>query len=164
MALQLQKRPFEIRHQIPGRIRLYIPELRDDRSLSERLRQVLSGVEGVYGLRINRTCASLIIWHRRAEPLSEAALRQVFQPIFIDSGAVPRTLCSEPAPQVGRQRLSLRWFRRHLSPSKSQRRPLDPQTPAGCWLCQVKLRLARWFLTDLWRCWLANPMPQRPQN
>lgn len=78
--IELQHPRLEIRHQIPGRIRLHVPALREDPLLHERLTQALSKIEGVRGVRCNAVCASLIVWHRRAESLTQDELSRILHP------------------------------------------------------------------------------------
>lgn len=81
-TVKLQPVRLEIRHQIPGRIRLHLPGLQDDPRLSTRLMQALEQVEGVRGVRWNPACASLVIRHRRAGRLTQAELSEILDPVL----------------------------------------------------------------------------------
>jgi Cu2+-exporting ATPase len=52
---------FAVRHFMQGRLRLYVPELCQKRSLSEHFLTWLSAQQGVKSARINYACASLVV-------------------------------------------------------------------------------------------------------
>lgn len=54
---------FEIRHQVPGRLRLHLPALRADPAFARSLPGQLRGCDGVQSVRTNPSCASLVITH-----------------------------------------------------------------------------------------------------
>jgi hypothetical protein len=182
-TMELQPARLEIRHQIPGRIRLHVPALRDDPLLSERLTQALIQIEGVRGVRWNPAGASLVVWHRRAGPLTQEELSQVLHPALqrVSSRRPVRIASSDVTPEAPRLSKALarlpspartpalvktatNW-RSWLERPSAWRRPLPTKLaeartgstlrPArpGCRLCQIKLTLARWIFADVWRCW-----------
>jgi hypothetical protein len=183
----------EIRHQIPGRIRLHLPGLQDDPRLSRRLMQALEQVEGVRGVRWNPACASLVVWHRRAGRLTQAELSEILDPVlqpvvsyrptWIEAAkAAP---AARPATRTARtsstQMVPARtpatwtpnwrvWLARvdawRLRPNvEVQSAATAAPNQPNCRLCQLKLSLARWIFNDLWRCWTHEvTTPQRPQT
>jgi heavy metal translocating P-type ATPase len=52
---------FAIRHAMPGRIRLHIPDICRRRSLGDRVLAFLLGQPGIKAARINPACASLVV-------------------------------------------------------------------------------------------------------
>ncbi|WPL17059.1 hypothetical protein Thiowin_02045 [Thiorhodovibrio winogradskyi] len=54
---------FEVRHQLPGRLRLHCPALRTKAWLAAALRGHLQACDGVRSVRINPACASVVIAH-----------------------------------------------------------------------------------------------------
>lgn len=177
----------EIRHQIPGRIRLHVPALRDDPLLSRYLTQALIQIEGVRGVRWNPACASLVVRHRRSGPLTQEELDQVLQPVLQRAawgrsaqhaarGAASTTVARRFPSSKGARRLvtrvpikRLNW-RSWLSLPESWRLP-HPRRALGrpvkppCRLCQLKLAVARWVFGDVWRCWTNTlTTPPRPQS
>jgi heavy metal translocating P-type ATPase len=58
---------FEIRHFIPGRVRLHIPVLDGGDENSALVTRVLEAQPGVTGVRVNMACASVVIEFDRAE-------------------------------------------------------------------------------------------------
>ncbi|MGQ9659843.1 MAG: HMA2 domain-containing protein [Thermochromatium sp.] len=193
-TMELKPKQLEIRHQIPGRIRLHVPALRDDPQLSKCLMRALTQIEGVRGVRWNPACSSLVVWHRRAGPLTQAELDQVLYPVLhraaarrpaqIESSrAAPealkiRTALAKRLPSPARAQslveTTANWRSRLVRPT-SWRLPLPmrlsiarkvattPATKPVCWLCQLKLTLARWIFADIWRCWMNELTMQRTQ-
>lgn len=119
-TMELQPKQLEIRHQIPGRIRLHVPALRDDPQLSERLTRALTQIEGVRGVRWNPACSSLVVWHRRAGPLTQAELDQVLYPVLHRAAArrPARIESSRAAPEALKIRTAL--AKRLPSPARAQ--------------------------------------------
>lgn len=54
---------FEIRHQVPGRLRLHLPALRTEPQLAGSLPSQLRHWDGIRSVRTNPACASVIIRH-----------------------------------------------------------------------------------------------------
>ncbi len=65
---------FVVRHYIPGRIRLNIPDLCAKRSLAEQALAWLSKQSGVLSARINYDCSSLVVEY---EPAKERLLHDL---------------------------------------------------------------------------------------
>src|SRR5271168_621184 len=63
---------FSIRHAMPGRLRLNVPELCRKRSLAEAVLRWLGAQSGVKAARINYDCASLVLEY---DPAQEPLLR-----------------------------------------------------------------------------------------
>lgn len=120
-TMELQPKQLEIRHQIPGRIRLHVPALRDDPQLSERLTRALTQIEGVRGVRWNPACSSLVVWHRRSGPLTQAELDQVLYPVLQRAAArqPARIDSSRAAPEAPKIRTAL--AKRIPYPTRSHR-------------------------------------------
>lgn len=188
-TVKLQPVRLEIRHQIPGRIRLHLPGLQDDPFLSTRLMQALGQVEGVRGARWNPACASLVIWHRRVGRLTQAELSEILDPVIqpvvsywpTRVEAVKVAPAARPATKTLARTSSTRmapartsnwrvWLARvdawRLRPTtEAQSATTADSSPPNCRLCQLKLTLARWIFNDLWRCWTHEmTTPQRPQG
>ncbi|MEM1426253.1 MAG: HMA2 domain-containing protein [Cyanobacteria bacterium P01_H01_bin.130] len=64
---------YKIVHSVPGRIRLRIPQLQEDRSFAKRLEKLLLAEDVVTGVRINRAAASVAIQYGE-QGLSELEL------------------------------------------------------------------------------------------
>jgi len=183
----------EIRHQIPGRIRLHLPGLQDDPRLSRRLIQALEQVEGVRGVRWNPACASLLIRHRRAGRMTQAELNEILDPVLqpVVSYRPARIEAAKPAPAARpltkapdrtsatrsipirpsatwtpNWRAWLTWADAwRLGPNvEVQSTATADSSPPNCRLCQLKLTVARWIFNDLWHCWTHElTTPQRSQ-
>jgi Cu2+-exporting ATPase len=52
---------YQIRHALPGRIRLFVPAIKRFDALAEACVEVLKRQEGITDVRVNRTCASVVI-------------------------------------------------------------------------------------------------------
>jgi heavy metal translocating P-type ATPase len=57
---------YQIRHALPGRIRLSVPAIKRFESLAEACVEVLKRQEGITEVRVNRTCASVVINYDQA--------------------------------------------------------------------------------------------------
>ena len=189
-TVKLQPVRLEIRHQIPGRIRLHLPGLQEDPFSSARLMRALGQVEGVRGVRWNPACASLVVWHRRAGLLTQAELSEILDPVLqpvvsywparIEAAKAARPATKTPARTPSTRMVPARtpaaWtanWRTWLPQIDAWRwRPTvelqsaatsSPSQPS-CRLCQLKLALARWIFNDIWRCWTHElTTSQRPQ-
>ena len=159
----------DIRHQIPGRIRLHVPGLRDDPPLSARLTQALQQLEGVRRVRWNPACASLTVWHRRIGPLTLDELSQALQPalqhtnwLAITPITAPRPIATtRPALWQRTQVWQARW--RAVWPLRRSVRTDIRSVKPTCRLCQLKLTVARWVFADVWRCW-TNELMTPPRS
>ena len=67
---------FSIRHAMPGRLRINIPDLCRKRPLAEAVLRWLGGQSGVKAARINYDCASLVLEYDHAQ---EPALRLLLE-------------------------------------------------------------------------------------
>jgi len=56
---------YQIRHALPGRIRLIVPAIKRFDGLAEACIEVLKRQEGITDVRVNRTCASIVIGYDR---------------------------------------------------------------------------------------------------
>src|SRR5215469_16104061 len=56
---------YQIRHALPGRIRLFVPAIKRFDALADACVEVLKRQEGITDVRVNRTCASLVISYNR---------------------------------------------------------------------------------------------------
>jgi Cu2+-exporting ATPase len=52
---------YQIRHALPGRIRLFVPAIKRFETLADACVEVLKRQEGITDVRVNRTCASVVI-------------------------------------------------------------------------------------------------------
>ncbi|MGZ5051039.1 MAG: HMA2 domain-containing protein [Methylobacter sp.] len=66
-----------IKHQLPGRVRLKIPQKKGDRDYFDRLAKLFAGFPGITQLQFNPAAASVLICHDggevQFEPISEFA-------------------------------------------------------------------------------------------
>ena len=67
---------FSVRHAMPGRLRLNIPELCRKRPLAEAVLGWLGAQSGVKAARINYDCASLVLEY---DPAQESVLRLLLE-------------------------------------------------------------------------------------
>jgi heavy metal translocating P-type ATPase len=81
---------FEIRHFIPGRIRLYIPSLHGGDEHSGMVTRALEAQLGVTSVRVNAACASVVIEFDREQPEVWVSLRDKLQ--LITPGMLPLLL------------------------------------------------------------------------
>jgi Cu2+-exporting ATPase len=94
-----------VRHYLPGRVRLHVPELCRKASLAESALAWLRAQPGVTSARLNLACASLVVEFDRArEPLLQgmlARLKAVSAREFaaLVAGAKPATAANPPAPR-----------------------------------------------------------------
>lgn len=56
---------YEVVHEVPGRLRLRVPRIKKDASLSDRLVAFLVEQSGVTGARVSSTCASIVVTYDR---------------------------------------------------------------------------------------------------
>lgn len=63
----------QIAHQLPGRVRMRIPEKRGDSQYFEQLRQAVGAVPGVKQVVVNPLTASVLVLHDDALPLGQLA-------------------------------------------------------------------------------------------
>jgi Cu2+-exporting ATPase len=102
---------FSIRHAMPGRVRLSIPELCRKRSLAEAFLGWLRAQSGVKAARINYDCACLVLEYDQAkEPLLRALLDRFRTASSADIKAIVASVAStgaSPAPTVVPKRFPL---------------------------------------------------------
>ncbi|WP_058555134.1 cation-translocating P-type ATPase [Thiohalocapsa sp. ML1] len=72
----------EVRHSIPGRLRLGVPALRQDRQLADAIRTALGGMDGVVLVRINPACGSLLVGWRQADADGDERVAQVLEALL----------------------------------------------------------------------------------
>jgi Cu2+-exporting ATPase len=61
-----------IAHSIPGRVRLRVPAVRSDAPVAGALERALDQQNGVEAVRVNRTCASVVVQYAPAQTDAEA--------------------------------------------------------------------------------------------
>jgi hypothetical protein len=127
----------QIKHQVPGRVRFHVEKSRADVGAAavglDDLAAVLRRQPGVRQVRLNSACGSLVLHYDPARTTA-AALREA-------------ALARPPAVGAeGIARLVRGW--RWLSPAPVLRKPV-----AGCRLCRLQLRIARWLTRSTLRCW-----------
>ena len=100
----------EIRHHVPGRIRLRIPELRDCGYLSQWMKGPVLSELGVESLRVNPWCASVVIFYNPATPgvVSRllAALEFFHIPVANSNGAAEPVLSASRVKSLARTALA----------------------------------------------------------
>jgi hypothetical protein len=62
-----------IKHQLPGRVRLKIPQKRGDVNYFNRLEELFSDFLGINELKLNPSTASILISHENAVPFQDIA-------------------------------------------------------------------------------------------
>ncbi|MBK1645632.1 hypothetical protein CKO25_13445 [Thiocapsa imhoffii] len=160
----------EVRHRIPGRLRLMIPDLRCvDATASQAIFQALRACPEVEHARINPACGSLVVEFSAASDPDAIIihLRELLadRPWHGAAAAVPPLhLASAPQATAGvlhtpapgsrhapRARVSetlSTWVAR-LAPRPRINPPDQPS-----WICRLNLRLTRWMLrTSLRALW-----------
>lgn len=152
----------EIRHQVPGRLRLHVPALRRNAGLATRIVATLRADAGVDQARANPACGSLVIQFdptRVTGPALEARLRGLLQ----QAGALPAAAIrpalavKPPHPQQRPQPQPSRSLSRAAArPSLVDRlglRPTIAPPEAPSLLCRVNLRITRWMVRTSLRAW-----------
>ncbi|WP_076864203.1 heavy metal translocating P-type ATPase [Bradyrhizobium mercantei] len=104
---------FRFCHSMPGRVRLSIPALRQDRKLGESCLGWLRAQEGIRTARINYDCASLVLEYDPAHEQRLLALLNGFKSMRL---ADVKALCASAVPDPGAPRASV--------PEVSKRSPL----------------------------------------
>lgn len=133
--LAAYERAVAIRHRVPGRLRVQVPAIGQAPRRARDVEAALRALPGVYGVRTNSACGSIVIHHRHQQGPSKGQIAAALAPII---GPLPPL--AAPA--------------RKSQPIKRRgRRGGDPST---CVLCQLKLGLARLVLSDLWSCWRSD--------
>src|SRR5215813_12946877 len=96
---------YQIRHALPGRIRLFVPAIRRLDGLAEACIEVLKRQEGVTDVRVNRTCASIVINYDRTPenflPALEAGLGLLTPQMIIAIAAAQQKSEGRPATAEG---------------------------------------------------------------
>lgn len=91
---------YSFRHSIPGRVRLYVPDLCRKPAFAEMFLGWLRGQSGVRGARINFDCASLVLEYDPArEPLLLALLQRVKTMGLAELKAFVSCAATAPTPQ-----------------------------------------------------------------
>ncbi len=85
---------FEVRHAMPGRLRLYVPDLGRRPALAQAAVAWLSRQEGVRSVRFNRACASLVVSYDRA---LEGTLRLLLGQLQLGGVADLARMVADPA-------------------------------------------------------------------
>ena len=106
----------EIRHSIPGRLRLGVPVLRYDRPLAEAIRTALCATEGVRQVRIAPACGSLLVCWGRDNPETRERVASVLE-----------TLLEQSLPPSPSDELSCLWTTPGQSPG--------PESSCGTRIC-----------------------------
>jgi hypothetical protein len=84
---------YEVRHSMPGRIRLIIPAIRRTDGLAEGCAHLLRSLEGITGVRVSRQSASAVLLHnchereilpRVRKAMSKATLSVLRSPAPLD--------------------------------------------------------------------------------
>ncbi|MBP0013269.1 MAG: heavy metal translocating P-type ATPase [Roseofilum sp. SBFL] len=92
-------------HSIPGRIRLRVPELKENSTYASQLQATLSTWPGVRHVRINQLSASLVVGYA-PEVLQEGQIRQTVED-WIEK--ISQNLTPEPHPALPSQDSSEGW-------------------------------------------------------
>lgn len=114
----------EVRHSIPGRLRLGVPALRHDRRLADAVHRALSGTEGVLRIRINSACGSLLVCWACGDPDARERIAAALETLL--GQAVPRpaaALCPNPPPRPQTATVACRACRAAPPTARSGRSP-----------------------------------------
>jgi hypothetical protein len=166
---------FDVRHQVPGRLRLHLPCLRTDARLARALPNQLNACDGVLGVRANPVCASLVIAHDPRRISTEALQQQLRTLLPAPSSASRSTkrsataasMAIQPAaqqraqggwlrlPEMSQQREWVIRWKDQLRLGRWRQRHCATTTPAPgvAMLCRMNLRFSRWMLYQTLRCW-----------
>ncbi len=90
----------EIRHQLPGRLRVHLPVMRSDPGLTQRLPQQLRQLNGVRTVRANPACASLVIGYHPERLSSDLIRRHLLECLEEGFDGFKNTLPLAPAQSV----------------------------------------------------------------
>jgi len=114
----------EVRHSIPGRLRLGVSALRRDRRLADAVHRALSGTEGVLRIRINPACGSLLVCWACGDPDARERIAAALETLL--GQAVPRpaaALCPNPPPRPQTATVACRACRSTPPTARSGRSP-----------------------------------------
>lgn len=149
----------EIRHQLPGRLRLRIPALAQQPGLATALTAALAREPGVQQVRANPACATLVVGYDPAR-LPTPALTAWLLDLLGQAGGHPparvppasgRALATGPRGPAAEHRQPLPHRATREVDTKQRTRP-----GAGtryCLLCRLNARLTSWMLRTALRCW-----------
>lgn len=151
----------EVCHQVRGRLRLRVPDLRQEPGLAERIAAVLGQEPGIGEVRVNPACASLVV-HYEPGTLNptqiDARLRPLLPgktpPLARDRVPPCRLPPTQPiALQTGHQRRGWRWLpakpaRLRALVAGNTRRTASPPL-----IYRLNLEMTRWVLTNSMRYW-----------
>src|SRR5215469_3502425 len=87
---------YEVKHQIPGRIRLAVPAVSKTEEAARACARLLRKQEGVTEVRVNRACASIIINYDINKPEVRARLERAMR-----AASISKLVSAQPAPQNG---------------------------------------------------------------
>jgi Cu2+-exporting ATPase len=91
-------------HSIPGRARLRVPAVRPAATVAGALERALAQLNGVEGVRVNRSCASVVVQHDRATT-DASTLRDFVRDQQADVLLATHGTASPSAPPFDRPRL-----------------------------------------------------------
>src|ERR1035438_1088188 len=104
---------FEVRHFIPGRVRVFIPLLRHESPFSTSMASWVEGLSGVKSVRINYACASIVIEFDRKRP--EVWAQMLFYLEYVTLDALreivmrPRAEVKKPGKAIQVVTASRKW-------------------------------------------------------
>lgn len=177
----------EIRHEMPGRLRLRVPDIERQPALATALSAALAQEPGVRQVRANAACGSLVVGYEPGRLECRAVAARVRDLLH---GARPEGLrlagFQSAAPRLPNatttpRRRFFAGFTRPLTRPASASAPRTTRSPrrrpagAGhgargvaappCRLCRLHARLTGWMLRTTLRCWwngrLAQPRHAR---
>jgi Cu2+-exporting ATPase len=86
---------YEVRHSMPGRIRLVIPAIRQTVGLNQGCAQLLKNQQGITDVRVNTQSASVVLLHNRDERDILSTVRKAMRKATISSLRSPAPLDEE---------------------------------------------------------------------
>ncbi|MCF7992376.1 MAG: hypothetical protein K9M02_18195 [Thiohalocapsa sp.] len=156
----------EIRHSIPGRMRLKVASLARDPRSSDGLVAMLREQTGVTGIRSNPACGSIIVDFVPGKLDQGVLLAKMRRDLERMPGVLPRTSTgvaghrrhrsdaraggASRLPVRGLAILPLTW---PALPTGAARRAKARRSAGTSLLCRLQARAARWMLRATIRCW-----------
>ena len=163
----------KLRHEVPGRMRWHLSDVRQDACLVSRATATLRARPGVQQVRLNPACASLVVHFDPATVTGtqlEAQLRGLLLPRELAAppgramppsrpvGSDLATLAPRDGPCVAQRPGRRRGLVEILGLRPRIQAPEEPSL-----LCRVNLRLTRWMLrTSLRALWHEQASAPRP--
>lgn len=169
VAARTDRPPFEIAHQVAGRVRFKVPALIESNDLTSSLCGALAHEVGVVDVRANARCASLVVTFNSTRMDVDRLSERLLRLLSGEPQAVAEPSQSIKARWLGRITAMAAGAKRRVQ-RLAQRRPAfaakrafhrQPAPPVGKarhqeqqgLFCRLYLRLLRWMMRTTFRCW-----------